>query len=89
MEETRIKTSNIGSKYLTLEKAGQRLRAEGILIPHLHKALSLAASLLESFQTFWFYLRFRKNILFILNNLHLIKYYQWKACGYLLDLQLI
>ena len=29
--------------YLYL-KAGQRLRAEGILMPHLHKALSLPAS---------------------------------------------
>jgi len=32
---------NIGSKHLTLSKAGQRFRAEGILMPHLHKALSL------------------------------------------------
>ena len=36
---------NIGSKYLSLSKAGQRLRAEGILMPHLQKALSLPASL--------------------------------------------
>ena len=33
---------NIGSKYLSLSKTGQRLRADGILMPHLHKALSLA-----------------------------------------------
>jgi len=26
---------NIGSKHLSLSKAGQRLRAEGILMPHL------------------------------------------------------
>ena len=26
---------NIGSKYLSLSKAGRRLRAEGILMPHL------------------------------------------------------
>ena len=32
---------NIGSKHLSLSKAGQRLRAEGILMPHLHKALTL------------------------------------------------
>ena len=31
---------NISSKYLSLSKAKQRLRAEGILMPHLHKALS-------------------------------------------------
>jgi len=36
---------NIGSKYLSLSKAGLWLRAEGILIPHLHKALTLAAIL--------------------------------------------
>ena len=35
---------NIGSLYLTLSKAGQRFRAEGILMPHLHKALSLCVS---------------------------------------------
>ena len=33
---------NIGSKHLSLSKAKQRLRAEGILMPHLHKALTLA-----------------------------------------------
>ena len=38
---------NIGSKYLSLSKSGQRLRAEGILMPHLHKALSLAATKLQ------------------------------------------
>ena len=32
---------NISSYYLSLSKAGQRLRADGILMPHLHKALSL------------------------------------------------
>ena len=32
---------NISSKHLSLAKAEQRLRAEGILMPHLHKALSL------------------------------------------------
>jgi len=38
------KTSpSICSYYLSLSKAGQRLRAEGILMPHLHKALSLYA----------------------------------------------
>jgi len=35
-----LTSPNIGSKYLTLSKAGQRVRAEGILMPHLHKALS-------------------------------------------------
>jgi len=34
---------NISSYHLSLSKAGRRLRAEGILMPHLHKALSLAA----------------------------------------------
>ena len=34
---------NIGSKYLSLSKAGLWFRAEGILMPHLHKALSLPA----------------------------------------------
>jgi len=38
---------NIGSKYLSLSKAGQRFRAEGILMPHLHKALSLPASVVQ------------------------------------------
>jgi len=32
----------ISSYYLSLSKAKRRLRAEGILMPHLHKALSLA-----------------------------------------------
>ena len=36
---------NISSYYLTLSKAKRRLRAEGILMPHLHKALSLPAIL--------------------------------------------
>ena len=35
---------NIGSKYLSLAKAGQRFRADGILMPHLHKALTLVAT---------------------------------------------
>ena len=38
---------NIGSKYLSLAKAWLRLRAEGILMPHLRKALSLAVSNLK------------------------------------------
>jgi hypothetical protein len=39
---------NICSYNLSLSKAGQRLRAEGILMPYLHKALSLA-EILSSF----------------------------------------
>ena len=39
------KTSpSICSYYLSLAKAGQRLRADGILMPHLHKALTLAVT---------------------------------------------
>jgi len=38
---------NISSKYLSLTKAGLRLRAEGMLMPHLHKALTLCAILLH------------------------------------------
>ena len=40
---------NIGSKYLSLSKVGQRFRAEGILMPHLHKALTLPAILSDTF----------------------------------------
>ena len=40
----------IGSKYLSLSKAGQRLRAEGMLMPHLHKALSLCDTNLTHFK---------------------------------------
>jgi len=39
----------IGSKHLSLSKAGQRFRADGILIPHLHKALPLYVTLVENF----------------------------------------
>jgi len=38
---------NIGSKYLSLSKAGLWFRAEGILMPHLHKALTLCVTLNE------------------------------------------
>ena len=33
---------NISSYYLSLSKAKRRLRADGMLMPHLHKALTLA-----------------------------------------------
>ena len=36
----------IGSYYLTLSKAKQRCRADGMLMPQLHKAWTLAANLI-------------------------------------------
>ena len=39
-----INIANICSKYLSLSKAGQRLRAEGILIPHLQQYLSVGSA---------------------------------------------
>ena len=39
---------NIGSYYLSLAKAKQRFRAEGILMPHQHKALSLPVMLRQT-----------------------------------------
>ena len=41
---------NICSKHLFLSKAKQRLRADGSLMPHLHKALTLNAMLLRHFK---------------------------------------
>ena len=44
------KTSlNICSYYLSLAKAKQRFRADGILFPHLHKALSLYTTIFSNF----------------------------------------
>jgi len=38
---------SISSYYLTLTKAKQRFRADGILMPHLHKALHVSCHKIE------------------------------------------
>ena len=49
---------NISSLHLSLSKAKQRLRAEGILMPHLHKALSLYDTFNETFTNHTIFLHY-------------------------------